>query len=396
VYSQLGILAGSLAPFSLLETKNKHYYPALTGVRALAAYLVFLFHFSPFASSGWAGRLAGEGHVGVAIFFVLSGFLIPMRYMGQAELSRHWLKRYFQNRVARIYPLYFLLTALTFLVMWRWPAYEASHAWSSYVASDKVLVPFLNFTFLRGFFDQFKFSGLAQGWTLTVEECFYCFAPLLLLFLARTKYRYAALLGAAIGLTAIGLALVHLSPLHPLGFFASNRFLFGFTFFGRSFEFMVGAALALFFRQHPDQRRGAWATVLGTAWIIACIVGISLARSPEAVDGVKPFGIVIDNLVLPCGVAIFFYGLLTERSWLRSLLETKLFDVLGKSSYAFYLVHLGVLSTVVYRYSSSIALHFAVALAVSYLFWRFIEEPVNHWLRSLGKHQVHKQKALAS
>jgi peptidoglycan/LPS O-acetylase OafA/YrhL len=319
-----------------LEIKIKHYYPALTGVRALAAYLVFIFHFSPFAASGWAGQLAGEGHIGVSIFFVLSGFLIPMRYAGKAELSRHWLGRYFQNRVACIYPLYFLLTAFTFLIMWRYPPYDNTHAWSSYVRSDKVLVPLLNFTFLRGFFDQFKFSGLAQGWTLTVEECLYCFAPLLLLVISRVKAKYSVLAGATVGLTVIGLLLVHVNLLHPLGFFASDRFLFGFTFFGRSFEFMSGAALALYFRQHPDQRRGAWATLLGAAWIAACMVGISQARSPEAVDGVKPCGIVIDNLILPCAVAIFFYGLLTERTLLRRLLETKLFDILGKSSYTFY------------------------------------------------------------
>jgi peptidoglycan/LPS O-acetylase OafA/YrhL len=373
--------------------KIQQYFSSLTGVRAAAAYLVFVFHFNPFPPASWAWRLAGEGHIGVAIFFVLSGFLIPTSYMDKAELSRHWLKKYFQNRLARIGPLYFLLTALTFLVMWRWPAYEASHAWSSYVATDKVVVPLLNFTFLRGLFDQFKFSGLAQGWTLTAEWGFYCFAPLLLLFLARTKYKYAGLLGATAGLIAIGLALVHLNPLHPLGFFASDRFLFGFTFLGRSFEFMSGVALALYFRQHPEQRRGAWATVLGAAWIVACMVGISLARSPEAVEGVKPIGIVIDNLVLPCGVVVFFFGLLTERTWLRALLETKLLDILGKSSYAFYLVHLGLLSALISRYSSSsIALHFIVALAVSYLLWRFIEEPANHWVRLLGKRQATKQK----
>lgn len=55
------------------------YYPALTGLRALAAWLVFVFHFNPFGqgSAGW--WLAEQFSSGVGLFFVLSGFLITSR-----------------------------------------------------------------------------------------------------------------------------------------------------------------------------------------------------------------------------------------------------------------------------------------------------------------------------
>jgi peptidoglycan/LPS O-acetylase OafA/YrhL len=54
-------------------------YPALTGVRALGATVVFLDHFPP-----WH-----DAHIVInvmALFFALSGFLIVRLYYGQAEL----------------------------------------------------------------------------------------------------------------------------------------------------------------------------------------------------------------------------------------------------------------------------------------------------------------------
>lgn len=62
-------------------------------------------------------RLAREWHTGVALFFVLSGLLICVRYRDRVELSNRWWKQYLLNRVARIYPMYLLLTCLTFVVL---------------------------------------------------------------------------------------------------------------------------------------------------------------------------------------------------------------------------------------------------------------------------------------
>jgi peptidoglycan/LPS O-acetylase OafA/YrhL len=80
-------------------------YPALTGVRAAGAVAVFCDHFPPWPA--W--------HVVInvmAFFYVLSGFLIVRLYHERAELRRPWLSRYFVNRFARIYPVYFLLLTL--------------------------------------------------------------------------------------------------------------------------------------------------------------------------------------------------------------------------------------------------------------------------------------------
>ena len=69
-------------------TKNLTYIPALTGIRAVAAYVVFLHHLSFFNNGTLLWQFTNEGHIGVTIFFVLSGFLITLRYKGKVEMSR--------------------------------------------------------------------------------------------------------------------------------------------------------------------------------------------------------------------------------------------------------------------------------------------------------------------
>ena len=96
-----------------------NYVPALTGVRAMAAYLVFISHFCDQFDENFPHllqRFLGEFHIGVSLFFVLSGFLITFRYYDKFQgLNAEWFKQYLKNRVARIYPMYALLTIAAFV-----------------------------------------------------------------------------------------------------------------------------------------------------------------------------------------------------------------------------------------------------------------------------------------
>jgi peptidoglycan/LPS O-acetylase OafA/YrhL len=61
------------------NTAIKLYFPALTRLRALAAWAIFFYHTNPFDHESLLSRLFSEFHVGVTVFFVLSGFLICLR-----------------------------------------------------------------------------------------------------------------------------------------------------------------------------------------------------------------------------------------------------------------------------------------------------------------------------
>jgi len=156
-----------------LQTNGK-YFDSLTGIRAVAAYMVFFHHYNPLQESNVLYGFLNEMYIGVTLFFVLSGFLITYRYM---DIDNFSFKSYMVNRIARIYPIYFILTTITFIV--QAIIYEFKFT--------QLLVYGLNISMLRGFFDQFKFTGIAQGWTLTIEETFYLLAPLLFILLKRNK-----------------------------------------------------------------------------------------------------------------------------------------------------------------------------------------------------------------
>ena len=88
-----------------MKLNNKIFFPALTGYRAIAAWMVFVYHFFPFKNPNipdFVKDIAGQLHMGVDMFFVLSGFLITYRYFDENPIN---FKKYMVNRIARIYPI---------------------------------------------------------------------------------------------------------------------------------------------------------------------------------------------------------------------------------------------------------------------------------------------------
>ncbi|MGQ7387973.1 acyltransferase family protein, partial [Streptococcus suis] len=74
--------------------KSNIYIPALTGVRAIAAFLVFFHHFNRTDFSYPVFRTLNEFHMGVTLFFVLSGFLICLRYYDTCEINGTRFRKY--------------------------------------------------------------------------------------------------------------------------------------------------------------------------------------------------------------------------------------------------------------------------------------------------------------
>lgn len=380
---------------SLVAAPNSHpvvgakpYYPVLTGVRALAAYVVYFYHFNPFPAQAstrlqwllWA-LFDKFNHLGVCAFFVLSGFLIAVRYHDNNRVSAAWLRRYLWRRVARIYPMYFLLTSLTFLVFWQQPFYDIYQAWPAYTGLDKVLVPLLNITLLRGFFEQFLYSGILQGWSLTVEECFYLAAPWLLRWVQRTAWALIAGPAVLLGMGGLLVAWFSQHPVHG-GFFASYDFMLGATFFGRSSEFVIGIALAQVLRHRPALATPFLRLTGGMLLLAALLlVKIKVPFDNWALANTNAWALVINHLLLPASIAWIFYGLLTEQSLPRRLLETKLFQLLGRSSYTFYLIHIGVIQFWLRNHvTTNVIGLMPVLVGVAILLHTYVEEPLHRLL----------------
>ncbi len=384
--------------------KSKEYIPALTGVRAIAAYLVFFHHFNQAGFSYPLFRILNEFHMGVTLFFVLSGFLIGLRYYDTCEITSTWFRKYIKNRIARIYPMYLILTLATFIFGW----IMKDNAIFGTSASPMLLL-FFNIFFLRGFFDDLKFTGVSQGWSLTVEECFYFLAPFFFMQIkkARKSFIYLPILFIGLGC----LLVLIFSHVNFLGFFGNFRFMFLYTFFGRCIEFFIGIGLALIILKSKESTARIPIYTWFGMFLMASSIGIMVIQplSNDMPFGLyQPAGIFANNLLLPIGVAILFYGLMKEKSLISKFLSTKTMQLLGKSSYIFYLIHIGIISKLAADFSEyntdrffkwldakelwwlseninytavSIAIVFIILNIVSIVLYKFIEEPVNLYIR---------------
>jgi peptidoglycan/LPS O-acetylase OafA/YrhL len=381
-----------------------NYIPALTGVRALAAYLVFISHFEYVFDGNFphaVQRFLQEFHMGVTIFFVLSGFLIAYRYYNNFHLTKDWFKQYLKNRVARIYPMYLILTLGAFIYY-----YFSKDARVVGNFPSPIGALLMNVTFLRGFFDDLKFTGISQGWSLTVEECFYFSAPFM--FLASKKYNKFLI---PVVITGFGALLVLVfRNVNWYGFFGNFTFMMIHTFFGRCFEFFVGIQLALILLKKGTERKNCISyTYIGFLLMFVCVGVMSLLAIPKGWSAGlhNPLGIFTNNYLLAVSIALFFYGLLTEVSILKKILSNKFVELLGKSSYIFYLIHLGYIRDYLNSGINSLndwifewydkkgldwhsplendivnlVIQFILLNALSILLFKAIEEPLNHYIR---------------
>ncbi|OGX88552.1 acyltransferase family protein [Hymenobacter glacialis] len=351
------------------------YLPALTGLRAIAAWLVFFNHYplGPLPPPGPARAFqyfVDESH-GLPLLLLLSGFLIALRYDNASTGSfgpRGGWKRYLQNRLARVYPLYALLTLATFGLLWHWHSPQATPVHL-----------LLNLSLLRGFFDEYKFTGIGQAWSLTLLECFYLAAPLLMALRARG----VALWLQPLLLLALGAGLVALlAPLNWHGLFGSYPFMLTYTFLGHSMEFFIGTWLAVRYRSgRLGSPAGPWRTVGGVVLWLAVTAGLGLAQA-QFHNPDHPLTLVLNLVGLPAAGGLLFAGLLSEVSWFRQLLSSSLFQKLGRSSYAFYLLHAGPLAFWVYDWLPGLwLLQLAAVQASSYGLYIALERPVHNILK---------------
>ena len=362
--------------------------PALTGVRALAAAMVYLHHYVPAREvvGNFLHSFFLEMHAGVTLFFVLSGFLIYLRHSTPASLHRGPLIRYCFHRFARIYPMYFLV--VVGMAVWTLVYFYPIRFSAGQIAT----LFLLQLTFLRGFSNQFKFIGVGQGWTLTVEVTFYVLFPLLLLVIRRVGFLATLAMTYAVGLLLYWIGrLVHFDE-----YFTPFQFMLIYTFFGRAGDFFAGMMLADYVRRaSPVEKPGAggmrskWRlplyTVLGGLGIAACLSALALLEPNRAEDGVyNPLGAAVYLLTLPPFVCALFYGLITERTWFSRLLGSRWLVLMGASSYCFYLIHVGgphyILSNWVHE-CGLIPGYLALVL-ISMLLWKFVEEPFRRLILS--------------
>jgi peptidoglycan/LPS O-acetylase OafA/YrhL len=340
---------------------GKERYPALTGIRAFGAIAVFFDHFPPWAN--W--------HVIInvmAFFYVLSGFLIFRLYHEQAELSGKWLSKYFINRFARIYPVYFLLLTLAVCLQRDFSAATLA----------------TNYTLTHALFYHARLI-LQPSWSLTVEECFYALAPLFMILSRRGGFGSAFALAAALLGVALAISRLDSRFLHTPAFVMST------TFFGHFAEFFAGVYLALYVTRLEKSgslpAAGRRRTVAGLAGVAALTLAMLLIYRRPQPDYAAI--VLINNFLIPAPIALLYCGLIREDTALSRALSGSLAGLLGRSSYSFYLLHMLVIDylsmpllAAIPHYRPAVVLaSLIVAWALAIALFTWYEEPVNLAIR---------------
>jgi peptidoglycan/LPS O-acetylase OafA/YrhL len=178
--------------------------PALDGVRGLAILMVLLVHFvgNMLPTTGIERAIVlvtGYGSYGVDLFFVLSGFLIT-GILYDARNEPHYFPNFYMRRLLRIFPLYYGVLALLFLVVPLVPLLQGAtldhlverQAWAwLYAVNIRVAMD-----------GEWSLSYINHFWSLAVEEHFYFFWPLVVFLLARRPQALIAV-SLAVSLSAM-------------------------------------------------------------------------------------------------------------------------------------------------------------------------------------------------
>ncbi|WP_027377049.1 acyltransferase family protein [Kaistella palustris] len=344
------------------ERSAKNFIPALTGYRAVAAWMIFVLHFFPFnnpLAPDYLKSFVREWHIGVDMFFVLSGFLITFRYFDQQPMD---FRKYMVNRFARIYPMYFLVTLAVFTAF-----YLQNNLWNM----EKMVEAVLSFTLTKAFFQKYFFTaGISQGWTLTLEELFYVTAPFYFILLRKRSYWFFIL---PVGIFLFGLFLKDISqiPQNAWGFMQKNISYY-------IFEFFTGILLAILVKNRSDLRH----KIKGATWFGCCFILLFLLSLPthyQNSDWVKAGAAVVLSVF---GIAPLLWGLIFEDTAIARFLSTKYMVLLGKSSYIFYLIHKGFIPVLIYDYvAENVLIIFILLNILSVLMFNFLEKPINLWIR---------------
>lgn len=175
---------------------QRQYFENINGLRFLGALGVLFFHCSTlpgqiwgeFSKGYWYEKvyfLLGRGHLGIILFFVVSGFLITSILLWEYESKgKIHTGKFFLRRLLRMWPLYFLVLIFGFYVFPHMPyGKETVHELWRYL----LFFPNID-EIIMGPYDSINF--LSTLWSLGVEEQFYIVWGLVLSLLTlRGKFK---------------------------------------------------------------------------------------------------------------------------------------------------------------------------------------------------------------
>jgi peptidoglycan/LPS O-acetylase OafA/YrhL len=373
---------------------ERHRWPALTGLRGLAALAVFCLHAyyaagSPDTLPAPVTWLFSMGGSGVDVFFTLSAFLltVPFALAMLDAAPAPDLREYARHRLLRIVPAYYAQIAILIGLA----AVGVTQGWVWSGATLGSVLAHLTF-----YLDAWPLVAPHNPpwWTLPVEMWFYLLLPLFARCLQPRRWWWL-LFGIA-----ASLVYRYLLMRTGSGLTLGRQSNWGDQLPGRLHQFLIGMLAAYAYVRLKAAGRlpaGRLADALG---LISVVVFLALPALGFAVTGQVYLGLPNPNpflqawhLYASLAIAVLLIALAAGAPWLGRVFSWPPMRGLGLISYSFYLWHypmqIAVRNSLGYEnvrndfwtfYVYSLLISVLVALAS----WWMIERPAQLWGRATG------------
>lgn len=342
---------------------QKIYRPDIDGLRAIAVSIVVLFHAFP--------ALIPAGFIGVDIFFVISGFLITgilLDELSEGVTLKAMLGQFYARRIKRIFPTLLVVLLATLLAAWFILLPDDYKKLGQQTMAGLGFVS--NFLFWKqaGYFDGASDTKpLLHLWSLAIEEQFYIFFPLILLYLHRKKIN----LGKALW------SLLALSVLISLYYANKNLTADFYSPFTRAWELLAGSLLAYYARKPLSlasvNSRSHYKKYASVVAVICLLIALYFIDKTKKFPGSWAF--------FPVAVGVGFI-LAGPQSWLnKNILASKPFVWVGLISYPLYLWHWPILVLGHHYFGTQFdwkvkVIAIALAIILSALCYYLLETPI--------------------
>jgi peptidoglycan/LPS O-acetylase OafA/YrhL len=341
------------------RSHNPAYRPDIDGLRALAVIAVILFH------SGVPGFEGG--YVGVDIFFVISGYLITqLLEVSREESVGRTLSAFYLRRMRRILPALLVTCLVTSIVAVALFTPDELVNVGKYLAATPVMLSNVaTWSQRNGYFaPDIRELPLTHLWSISVEEQFYLFYPLLLIAIIRYPLSHRRLTLAVLAVVSLALC-VWASHYKPRAnyFFAPTR----------AWELLLGATLAIGGTPRIGKRIAAEG--LAVAGLLGIVIVVYRYTAETPYPGTAA--------MLPClaTAMLLATGSSPRPALVNRILSWPPLVFIGLISYSLYLWHQPLLAFVNYYRIAPLTpgattVPLAATLVVAAASWRFIERPV--------------------
>ena len=244
------------------------YRTEIDGLRALAVIPVIFFH------AGFIGF--SNGYLGVDVFFIISGYLITSFLIKNKHTSKNNLHEFYIRRIRRIIPILYLVTFVSLPIgLLLMQPYDLENFGQSLVASTLMSSNILFFITNSYWEPISEFKPLLHTWSLSIEEQFYLFFPLLFIFFTKDRLKKIMYFIFLIWFVSFFLWVIFTIQGNSKAVFYLLPF--------RAWELMTGGVLACLLFFYPERLNNRFSEVFSIIGLCLLILGFVITESNKTI-----------------------------------------------------------------------------------------------------------------